>query len=1195
MLQFLRENGNINLANLAYTSTSRRSHHALRAAYRGDSIQEITEALTRDLNRGEDQEFSNQQKKTPVVFVFSGQGSHYAGMGKELFKISSQFRGIIADLERMCGSLGFPPFTSLIADSNMKMESINLVQLHLSLAALEIALTELWKSWGIKPDIVMGHSIGEYAALCAAGVLSVYDTLYLVGKRAQLIQSKCVAGAHAMLSISGTANEVSLFLSKGDLKGCEVSCFNSPDMLVLSGERPEILALESSLKELGFECQLLEIPYGMHSRQLDPILSDFWDILGGVRFGEPKIKIISTLLGRQVTEASSIGRNYLVRHAREPAKFQQAVASCIAQGHADAASLWLEIGPNATCLGLIRANSKVRSSNALTSLRKGENNWKTISGSLAAFYNSKTPIHWQEYHRDFIDGLSHIDLPQYAFDVRDFWITYKSNDQQLEPNGSVKEESPKSEPISTCLHYCLKTTDDEHKQSASFTSTISYPPLMQIIEGHKLSGTTLCPAGVYIDVALTAARNLLTGGDFTSAYPSLSVFDLQIDHPIVPASGSQKPIQIDITRLKHPGTEFSVSFGEYSKSLPSAIAKCVVRLRDQSIFETEIQQLFSLIRPKIAKLTAASEAGLADRISGKVFYKLFTHLMDYSDMYKGVQGVVVSEDFREIIEEVRLPPHNERGLDQRFTLSPYWIDVLGQSVGFLLNGNPDQTDDYVYLATHVERIHFDARDFNPDVRYRVYAYIYHSEGSDYRGNAYILHDDIVMGLSEGIRLRKMPRKNLHRILGKFNVLGTENHSESKSSVTSMKSNGISAGPASLHKSNVDVVSLTTAFQQILLEETGLLESELIPSAFFSELGVDSMISISIFAGLKAKTGIELGASFLIDNSTVEDAQRALRMIENQNSILEDGIASTNGHKWEEEPNIPRKSNVVLISGQTNAPSQISLFLIADGAGSAAAYIHLPKLAKDVPVFALESPWVHDPDRFTCSFSEAAVMYLAAVRTKQAHGPYLLGGWSGGGVFAFEVARQLLQAGEKVSGLIIIDIPGPRRVDRIQVTMPTFELIERLGMLAGIDRAMTDASPQALQMKKHMLSTVRCFSKLDATPMAPGYRPDATFIIWAEDNIFASSNGITNMNECNLDAWFYPSERGSGPNGWDLLVGDKVECFQVQGDHFSIMNPPKVSCLKISFDSIVLATNTNADTCVGETSWSNHAAIDYQMS
>jgi iterative type I PKS product template protein len=1171
LLQLLRENNNIDLANLAYTSTARRTHHALRTSYCGDSIHNIIEALAKDLNN-EDQKLTSRETKTPVVFVFSGQGGLYAGMGRELFKTSSQFRGLIADLEQMCDSLGFPPFTNLIADSSTEVESFSVVQVHLSIVALQIALTELWKIWGIEPDVIMGHSIGEYAALYAAGVFSSFDALYLVGKRAQLIQSRCSVGTHAMLSISGTADEVALFLSERSFMGCEVSCFNSPGMVVLSGARAELLTLESSLKERSFKCQLLDIPYAMHSHQMDAILSEFGGILRGVQFGKPKVKIISTVLGHQVTEANLFGRDYLMKHTREPVKFQQAVSSCISQGLADTTSLWLEIGPNATCTGLLRANINVEPSNALTSLKKGQNDWKTISANLRSFYNSGKLINWREYHKDFLDSLSHIDLPKYAFDTRDFWLTYKSNDQRSDPHSSVVAEHSTPEPLSTCLHYRLEHVDSEGRESASFTTTISHPPLMEIIQGHQLCGHVICPAAVFIDMALMAAQNLSSDGDFPDRHPFLCVSDLQLDHAVVPTAETNQAIHINIQRFKKPGTEFSVSFSEQSGSSPSTVGKCVVRLRDRSAFDVECQKLTSSIQPMIARLTADSRLGVVDRLSGKLFYKLFSHLMSYSDMYKGVEAATVSNDFREIIADIRLPVHDRKRPDQRFNLSPYWTDIFGQSVGFLLNGNPDQAEDYVYIGTHIDRLDLQIENFPTDARFRVYASIESSEGPDYRGNAYILHGDIVVGISEGIRFRKMLRKNFHHLIGKVNGHETENALPKKPS-TSKSSNGIALGQAAAGKitdpynSNGHSLTLTTVFRQILLDETGLLENEVVPSAFFADVGVDSMMGISIFARLKAETGIELGASFLVENPTVGDAQRALRVIESQHSAIANGNGLKNGHEQEEQPNT-RESNVVLISGRANSLSPKFLFLIADGAGSAAAYIHLPKLPDDVQIFALESPWIHDPENFTCTFNEAAAIYLAAIRRKQANGPYMLGGWSGGGVFAYEVARLLLQAGEKVSGLIIIDIPAPKYVNKAKVSVPTFEIINQLGLLAGIDRAISETSPQSLQLKNHMLSTVKCFSQLDPTPMAPGYQPDATFIIWATEMFWpeASCNGNSNPNGPNLDAWFYPSKHDFGYNGWNLLIGDKVECFQVQGDHFSIMNPPQVSSAILQFFS-----------------------------
>jgi iterative type I PKS product template protein len=1209
MLQFLEENGNVDLANLAYTTTARRNHHPLRAAYYGASIEDIAVALASDLN-GVGQQLSTPDKKAPVVFVFSGQGGSYAGMGKDLFKTSSQFRGIIAELERICDFLGFPSFTNLIANPGLKTESDNIVQLHLSLVALEIALTKLWALCGIKPDIVMGHSIGEYAALCAAGILSSFDTLYLVGKRAQLLQSKCIAGTHAMLSISGSEHEIGLFLSEKNLMGCEVSCFNSPGMTVLGGEQQNILTLETALKERGFECKLLDIPYAMHSRQMDAILPDFESIVGGVRFCKPKVKMISTLLGYSITE--SIESDYLVRQTREPVKFRDAVASCIREGLADASSYWLEIGPNASCTGLIRSNINIQASHCLTSLRKNESDWKSISVNLATLYMSKQPIHWRVFHSDFINSLSLIDLPKYAFDTRDFWITYKSNDQGVQLNGLVTQKEPESEPISTCLHHCEERSDDGHQQSASFTSAFLYTSLTSLIQGHKLSGISVCSAGVFIDMAITAAQHLMTGGDLATPFQALVVCDLQVDRPIIFTSNdSPKVIRTNITRQMGAGTGFSVSFSDGSGTSSSAFAKCLVRLRDESIFGIETQSLTLSMKARTANLMAAFEEGIADRYRSKVFYKLFSNLMEYSDLFKGIDSAIVSDDFKEITANVHLLAHDGRGPDERFTLSPYWIDIIGQTLGFLLNGNPNEAGDYVYIGTHVERLELQARDILPDARYQIHGYIYHSEGSDYRGNAYILHDGIVVGFMEGMRMQKMLRKTLHNLLGKFNAPETKNSPQS--TTTSAKSNIDSKGPAVLEngpKPNGHAITLATIFLRILLEETGLLESEVAPSASFSEIGIDSIFSISILATFKAETGFELGTSFLTENPTLEDAQRALRMMENQHSSLaiannsldrhtnEYTNGQVNGHMIGKElPMTSRQSNVVLVqSASTHAPSPISLFLIADGAGSAAAYIHLPKLSDDIQVFALESPWVKDPKNFTCTFSEAAAIYLEAIRSKQPRGPYLLGGWSGGGVFAYEVSRLLLEAGEKVIGLIIIDIPAPRYVDRSKVTTPTFELIEEMGMLVGIERTLSNTSPLALQLKEHMLGTVRCFSQLDPKPMAPGHRPDASFVIWATEPLGnqVGNDGKAKLSGPDFDAWFYPFERDSGPNCWDLLVGDKVECFQTPGDHFSIMTMPQVSILYESPKSTIQAATTDS-TSIGQTTWSYLAGTSYQVS
>lgn len=1150
--QFLLDNANVSLADLAYTTTARRMHHSMRSAYSGSSIKAIVDGINRVLSKKKE---APTARKPLVVFAFTGQGAHYAGMGADLFRSSQAFRATITSLQRICESHGFPPFVQLISKPESPVEKATTVQIHLALIALEIALADLWKTWGITPDLVIGHSIGEYAALYAAGVLSATDAMYIVGRRATLIQDNCKEGTHGMLSISGTSDDVAAILSdERIMSSCEVACRNSPGMIVLSGEHEELLQIEGLLKDQQIKCRLLDVPYAMHSHQMDGIVEGLREAAQGVLFGTPRVKVISTLLGVEHTKFDS---DYLVRHTRQAVNFEQAISHCTSHGLVDKTSLWLEIGPNPVSLGLIRSNTNVVSDRALHSLKNGDDNWKSISATLASFYKAGISVQWREYHRDFANSLSLITLPKYAFDTRDFWMKYTEGQRHSEV-----------QPISTCLHRLVKQEDTTKEQHATFTADIGHPSLLKVIQGHKLSGITVCPAGVFSEMSLTAARYLLTNGSLKASFPSLSVLDTQIDHPIMPKADSKQTIQVEISRSKQ-SNEFVVSIADQAK--PSVInSKCVVRLRDEHAFDLERRQMLEVIQPRIAKLNKAAAGGRANRFQGKLFYRLFANLMDYTGQYEGVQEAIVSSDFTEALATVQLPKEQSSG--ESWTLSPYWIDALTHLAGFLFNGNPMNSGDYVFIGIHMERMEIVAKDLSTDVTYQCYAFIEQSEGSDiYRGHVYILDGDLIVGFLEGARFRKMPRTTLHRILGKAEPVKNTKQVPHPTTNSSAIANGVNGNTSHNEPSTPPVAngvngtngdqsdrkSLYSVLVQQLIEETGMEESELTPSTFFVEIGVDSLMSISILAALKAETGTELNASFLMDYPTLEDAQRELRRLEGKDSVnSNDESTMVNGKET------TRECNIVLMQGPSFSTSRKPVFLIADGAGSAAAYIHFPKLGQDLPVYAVESPWVNDPENFVCSFDEAAAMYLAAIRSKQPHGPYILGGWSAGGVFAYEVARLLLEAGERVLGLIIIDITGPRHEDRSKVESPTMEIIDQIGMLSGIERNFDDTTTQSRRLKQHMLSTVTCFSKMDPTPMSPGRHPDCTFVIWAKKDILPKA--ALDTLPAGLNAWFYPSSHDLGPNGWDALVGDKMEYFQIEGDHFSIMTAPEVIHPRSSF-------------------------------
>ncbi|KAK3319460.1 hypothetical protein B0H66DRAFT_624276 [Apodospora peruviana] len=151
MLQFQVENSETTrLADLAYTTNAPRMHHSLRAVYSGASVQDIIDGLRKDLNKT----VTSQEKpagKSPVVFIFTGQGAHYAGMGADLFRSSPPFRATVSSLQRVCAAQGFPPFVHLISDPDTAIETTTAAQIHLALITLEIALVDLWKTWGVHP------------------------------------------------------------------------------------------------------------------------------------------------------------------------------------------------------------------------------------------------------------------------------------------------------------------------------------------------------------------------------------------------------------------------------------------------------------------------------------------------------------------------------------------------------------------------------------------------------------------------------------------------------------------------------------------------------------------------------------------------------------------------------------------------------------------------------------------------------------------------------------------------------------------------------------------------------------------------------------------------------------------------------------------------------------------------------------
>ena len=487
LILYLQQNPHVPITSLSYTTTARRFHHGLRVAAVGSSVKEIQDSFKQSLVDGAT---PASIKVSKLAFVFTGQGPRYSTLGKRIYEISSCFRSYMSQFDRLSQNQGFPSCLGLVND--FSDQDFSPVQVQLGLVCIQMALYRLWTSWGIKPELVIGHSLGEYAALYAAGVISASDTIFLVGHRAQLLQDLCNPGTHSMLAVSGSLTELRQFLADGRFES-EVACLNGPQEVVLSGPSSKINALNEELTERAFKCIKLSVPFAFHSSQVDPILERFEDIGRATTFCKPRIPVLSPLLGKVIEDAGTFNPRYLCRHAREAVNFSGALEAAQQSGLIDKHTGWVEFGPHPICLAMVRA--VLNPGLAVPTLCRNENAWETITSSLGKLYMRGWNIDWSEYHRDINFRHRLLHLPAYAFEEKKYWIDYR-NDWSLTKGDIDKgiHEEKTGQFSTTSLQRIVQEDLQDECAAVTFESDFSDPSLHAAVVGHLVNDSGLCPS-----------------------------------------------------------------------------------------------------------------------------------------------------------------------------------------------------------------------------------------------------------------------------------------------------------------------------------------------------------------------------------------------------------------------------------------------------------------------------------------------------------------------------------------------------------------------------------------------------------------------------------------------------------------------------------------------------------------------------
>ncbi|KAI9052360.1 hypothetical protein LZ554_003710 [Drepanopeziza brunnea f. sp. 'monogermtubi'] len=1216
LLEYLRRQPGTSLADLAYTTTARRMHHPYRNAYTVDSVAKLLESLSQDGDVSYIPE-SKSKTKSNVVFAFTGQGHKCRTMGSDLYKSSRSFKLSIQSYQRLCEGYGFDSFIGLVSGDIPSGFVPTAAQTQLATVAVELALASLWQEYGIKPTHVIGHSLGEFAALCTAGVLSVDDTLYLVGTRAHLLQESAQRDTHAMLAVGMSKDDCVLKLK--DFASCEVACINTPSSTVVSGPIGQIEALKSNLKDLGVTATQLDTPYAFHSQQVDPILSTFVSRATQVRFSKPAIPVASTLRGLLVTEEGTFDAKYLGLQAREPVNFVGALGAL--RSLDDDSTVWIECGPHPVCLGLVKSTLDVPQSRLLPSLQSGQDDWKVLSSTIASLHTKQQTVDWTRFHQEHIAHLKLLDLPAYAFELRDFWMPFK--DHGATP-GSQEGTKPAAQEkgIRSLLNSSIQSLQDEvvsdKKSTFTFSSSILEPSLSAAMAGHIVDGNPICPTSVFLDMALSAARYVVQHTNPGSKAPTFSVEHLDITGPLVLSGSDDQKVLVTATQMGTSKESVTVTFSSQSgTSRKLEHGKCTVQIADPQTWTSAWRKSSSLV--KLAKqglLNARDNHSL----SKSIVYKLFSQLVRYNSRYQAMSEVTVSNDFSQGVSRITLDADSE---NSNFMFSPYWLDALVHLAGFQVNCNPDKPEDVLWVSTGFESLNLMRDRLSSGKSYTNYICFNTPEPGEDNiiGDAYIFDGETTVGVVSGIAFHRLERSAFAALIR------SSAGPAAPRPVAKLAKTPEPAAPikkvvveTSIEEPVTSAADELEAILSTIAKETGVERSEIDDSTVFADLGVDSLMSITISDVLLKDYDITIPSAFLQEHHSVAEVRKALGQAETEDgtdeswendvfSSSEEGADScetpsssnapspndvnrvtfdTKDIVIEEKKTSPKPdlatlyhSRAVLIHGRKRS-TETPLFLITDGAGSAAAYLQLPSLPKGRPVYALESPFLQDPAAFQCSVEEVSTLYLATLRSVQPQGPYLLGGWSAGAVFAYEVSSRLLDAGETILGLIMLDMRVPAPLPhQPEISM---ELLEASGMTAGINRSQGGTAimgPMPLRLKQHLLSVCRALVKYNPRPMTSDRRPNKTFMIWArlglsevmddkpadeavqvddktKEWFFGGGEGDGNAMQnagAGMMGWFYAKRTSFGSNGWEKLVGQELKTWVVDADHFSMVAMP----------------------------------------